>query len=138
MSAFYKNNKIDQGEIQGAAQALVQEPVFEVSADQAPDSTFTSAGKSGGEAKGILSTMTMIKEDLEDEIANGIKSEETEQMEFGSQLAAAKKLKQDLEDKKTNLQDAIGNTNTSGASSPTAPGRSRPSTSAVTSAISRS
>merc|ERR1719502_632601 len=67
MSAFYKNNKIDQGEIQGAAQALVQEPVFEVSADQAPDASFSSAGKSGGESKGIVSIMTMIKEDLEDE-----------------------------------------------------------------------
>merc|ERR1719337_644894 len=46
MTAFYKNNKIGMGEIQGAAQALVQEgePVFEVSADQAPDATFTSSG----------------------------------------------------------------------------------------------
>merc|ERR1719231_2034590 len=69
MTAFYKNNKIAQGEIQGAAQALVQEPVFEVSADQAPDASFSSAGKSGGESKGIVSIMTMIKEDLEDEIA---------------------------------------------------------------------
>merc|ERR1719327_2521878 len=71
MTAFYKNNKIGMGEIQGAAQALVQEgePVFEVSADQAPDATFTSAGKSSGESKGIVSIMTMIKEDLEDEIS---------------------------------------------------------------------
>merc|ERR1719502_654525 len=75
MSAFYKNNKIDQGEIQGAAQALIQQPVFEVSADQAPDASFSSAGKSGGESKGIVSIMTMIKEDLEDEISNGIKDE---------------------------------------------------------------
>merc|ERR1719375_1239296 len=84
MSAFYKNNKIDQGEIQGAAQALVQEgqPTFEVSADQAPDATFTSAGKSGGESKGIVSIMTMIKEDLEDEISNGVKSEGETQAKF--------------------------------------------------------
>merc|ERR1719335_1586349 len=75
MSAFYKNNKIDQGEIQGAAQAFVQQPVFEVSADQAPDASFSSAGKSGGESKGIVSIMTMIKEDLEDEISNGVKDE---------------------------------------------------------------
>merc|ERR1719324_1187456 len=49
MTAFYKNNKIGMGEIQGAAQALVQEPVFEVSADQAPDASFSGAGKSSGE-----------------------------------------------------------------------------------------
>merc|ERR1719502_2011882 len=75
MTAFYKNNKIGMGEIQGAAQALVQEPVFEVSADQAPDASFSSSGKSSGESKGIVSIMTMIKEDLEDEISNGVKSE---------------------------------------------------------------
>merc|ERR1719441_42920 len=77
MTAFYKNNKIGMGEIQGAAKALVQEgePVFEVSADDAPDASFTSAGKSSGESKGIVSIMTMIKEDLEDEISNGVKNE---------------------------------------------------------------
>merc|ERR1719421_1641415 len=82
MTAFYKNNKIAQGEIQGAAQAFVQEPVFEVSADQAPDASFSSAGKSGGESKGIVSIMTMIKEDLEDEIANGVKEEGETQAKF--------------------------------------------------------
>merc|ERR1719353_638111 len=51
MTAFYKNNKIGMGDIQGAAQALVQEPVFEVSADQAPDASFSSSGKSSGESK---------------------------------------------------------------------------------------
>merc|ERR1719502_587651 len=51
MTAFYKNNKIGMGEIQGAAQALVQEPTFEVSADQAPDATFTSSGKSWVKSK---------------------------------------------------------------------------------------
>merc|ERR1719453_2299391 len=92
MSAFYKNNKIDQGEIQGAAQALVQEPVFEVSADQAPDATFSSSGKSGGESKGIVSIMTIIKEDLEDEIANGIKEEGETQAKFEEQMTDANKL----------------------------------------------
>merc|ERR1719161_3066304 len=59
MTAFYKNNKI----------AMVQDdaPTFEVSPDQAPDASFSSAGKSSGESKGIVSIMTMIKEDLDDE-----------------------------------------------------------------------
>merc|ERR1719337_190741 len=112
MSAFYKNNKIAQGEIQGAAQALVQEPVFEVSADQAPDASFSSAGKSGGESKGIVSIMTMIKEDLEDEISNGVKSEGETQAKFEEQLGEANTLLDELRAKKTNLQQAISDTNT--------------------------
>merc|ERR1719482_1323520 len=111
LGAFYKNNDIEQGPIQGSINLLQRGPVFEVSADQAPDATFTSAGKSAGESKGIISTITMIKEDLEDEIANGIKDEENDQVEFEEQLAAAKKLKQDLIDKKTNLEEAIATTN---------------------------
>merc|ERR1719284_2372319 len=86
MTAFYKNNKIGMGVIQGAAQGFIQEPVFEVSADQAPDATFTSAGKSSGESKGIVSIMTMIKEDLEDEISNGIKTEEETQAKYEETL----------------------------------------------------
>jgi len=112
MSAFYKNNKIDQGEIQGAAQALVQEPVFEVSADQAPDASFSSAGKSGGESKGIVSIMTMIKEDLEDEISNGVKEEGETQAKFEEQLGEANTLLDELRAKKTNLEQAISDTNT--------------------------
>merc|ERR1719321_1307135 len=111
MTAFYKNNKIDQGEIQGAAQALLQEPVFEVSADQAPDATFTSAGKSGGESKGIVSIMTMIKEDLEDEISNGVKDEGETQAKFEEQLGEANTLLEELKAKKTNLEQAISDTN---------------------------
>merc|ERR1719235_2835321 len=63
LGAFYKNNDVEMGKIQGGAKAaaLVQEPVFEVDENQAPDATFSSAGKSGGESKGILSIMTMIK-----------------------------------------------------------------------------
>merc|ERR1719335_1393336 len=112
MTAFYKNNKIDQGEIQGAAQGLIQEPTFEVSADQAPDASFTSAGKSSGESKGIVSMMTMIKEDLEDEIANGVKSEEETQAKFEEAMGNANKLLDDLRAKKTNLEQAISDTNT--------------------------
>merc|ERR1719387_1436903 len=108
MTAFYKNNKIGMGEIQGAAQGLLQQPTFEVSADQAPDASFTSAGKS----KGIVSIMTMIKEDLEDEISNGVKNEEETQAKFEEQLGDANKLLEELRAKKTNLEQAISDTNT--------------------------
>merc|ERR1719191_1957777 len=112
MTAFYKNNKIGMGDIQGAAQAFVQQPVFEVSADQAPDASFTSAGKSGGESKGIVSIMTMIKEDLEDEISNGVKEEGETQAKFEEQLGEANTLLDELFAKKTNLEQAISDTNT--------------------------
>jgi len=112
LGAFYKNNDIDQGEIQGGAKAaLVQAPEFEVSEDQGPDASFSSAGKSGGESKGIVSIMTMIKEDLEDEIKNGVKNEKRTQAAFENSLNAAKKLVEDLTLKKTNLESDIATTN---------------------------
>merc|ERR1719230_745176 len=112
MTAFYKNNKIGMGDIQGAAQAFVQQPVFEVSADQAPDASFSSSGKSSGESKGIVSIMTMIKEDLEDEISNGIKSEGETQAKFEEQLGETQAKSEELKAKKTNLEQAISDTNT--------------------------
>merc|ERR1719310_1800058 len=113
LGSFYKNNDVDQGEIQGGAKAFVQvhKPEFEVSEDQAPDATFSSAGKSGGESKGILSIMTMIKEDLEDEISNGVKGEKKAQAEFEAELGAAKKLIKELTLKKTNLESDIASVN---------------------------
>merc|ERR1719456_954118 len=101
------------GEIQGSINFLEKrkEPVFEVSADQAPDATFTSAGKSTGASKGIISTLTMIKEDLDDEIANGIKEDIATQTLFEEQLTSAKTLEQDLINKKTDLEEAISAAN---------------------------
>merc|ERR1719389_337079 len=111
MGAFYKNNKIETGPIQGSINLLQKGPEFEVSPDQAPDASFSSAGKSAGASKGILSTMTMIKEDLEDEIKNGEKEEEEDQKEYEAQMTAAKTLVADLTAKKTNLEESISSTN---------------------------
>merc|ERR1719373_1164253 len=74
LSAYYTNNSVEMGTMQGSSQGLTlaqQEPVFEVSADQASDATFSEKGKRKNEAKGILSLMTMIIEDANDEIKNG-------------------------------------------------------------------
>merc|ERR1719327_1288551 len=112
MSAFYKNNKIDIGPVQGSINLLQKRaPVFEVSPDQAPDASFSSAGKSSGASKGIISTMTMIKEDCEDEIKNGEKEDVEAQVEFEEQVTAAKALVADLNAKKTNLESSISATN---------------------------
>merc|ERR1719247_3144590 len=60
MSAFYKNEGIEQGEIQGSINLLQKQPEFDVSEDQAPDATFSSADNSAGESKGIVSILTML------------------------------------------------------------------------------
>merc|ERR1719305_988584 len=100
------------GEIQGSINFLQKKgPEFEVSADQAPDASFSSAGKSTGASKGIISTMTMIKEDLDDEIKNGVKEDIESQVEFEAQLGSAKQLVADLTAKKTNLEGAISSAN---------------------------
>merc|ERR1719197_489990 len=113
LSAFYKNNDTGMGEVQGSINFLQKkkEPVFEVSADQAPDATFTDAGKSTGASKGIISTLTMIKEDLDDEIANGIKEDIATQTLFEEQMTSAKNLEQDLLNKKTDLEESISAAN---------------------------
>merc|ERR1719456_568515 len=54
----------------------------------------------------------MIKEDLEDEISNGVKEEGETQTKFEEQLGDAHKLLEDLRAKKTNLEQAISDTNT--------------------------
>merc|ERR1719379_1712645 len=70
LSSFYKNNKgAGMGEIQGSVN-LLQVANLQ---DPPPEASFSDAGKSSGESKGIVSILTMIKEDLEDEIANGVK-----------------------------------------------------------------
>merc|ERR1719446_1431101 len=55
---------------------------------------------------------TMLKEDLEDEVANGIKNEEEAQTQFAAAKEAAEKLIASLEEKKTNLSEAKADTDT--------------------------
>merc|ERR1719469_54258 len=106
LTAFYEKNKIDMGPIQGSVK-LVQEPVFEVSADQAPETEFAGKGSRKTQSKGIVALMSMLIEDAEDEIKNGIKNEATSQIEFEKQKAAAEKLKEDLINTKDNLETQI-------------------------------
>merc|ERR1719373_1272642 len=95
LSAYYKNNSVEMGTMQGSSQGLtlLQEPVFNVSEDQASDATFSDKGKRKNEAKGILQIMTMLIEDANDEIKNGMKSEEESQLAYEASMKAAEKLK---------------------------------------------
>merc|ERR1719261_2069655 len=97
---------------QGGAGLLRKEPHFDVSEDQAPDADFSAGDKSKGESKGIISILTMLKEDTEDEIKNGVKAEEEAQKLYDEQKAAAEKLIASLEEKKTNLEGSVAETNT--------------------------
>jgi len=96
ISKYYKENKIE----------MLQKP-FAVSEDQAPDADFTGAESRKTETKGILSLMTMLIEDLNDEIKNGMDGEEEAQLEFEKMVKAAKKLKEELISKKVSLEDII-------------------------------
>mmetsp|Transcript_127134 Transcript_127134/g.368062 ORF Transcript_127134/g.368062 Transcript_127134/m.368062 type:complete len:726 (-) Transcript_127134:88-2265(-) len=108
LESYYANHTVAMGEVQGSVKgALIQQPEFDVSADQVPDADFTDKGHRKGEAKGIVSILTMIIEDLNDEIKNGMKSEEDAQLEYESQMDAAKKLKEELVAKKVSLEEAI-------------------------------
>jgi len=95
-------------EVLGAtAQSLLQKlrgPEFEVSQWQAPEAKFSSTDSRAGESKGIVSILTMLIEDLEMEIKNGVKDEIAAQTEFEKQVAAAYKLIADLTTKKENLE----------------------------------
>merc|ERR1719428_861512 len=107
LGSFAKNNP--------AAAALLQAhmdgPDFAVSPDQAPDATFSSASKRSGQSGGIVSIMTMLKEDLEDEISNGVKNEMENQMYFEKSHKSAHALLKELKEKKVNLEGAIADTN---------------------------
>jgi ribosomal protein S15P/S13E len=105
LTKYYKKNKIEMGPIQGSVK-LLQKP-FAVSEDQAPDATFSDKGSRKNESKGVVQLMTMLIEDLQDEIKNGMKDEEETQLEYEAEMKAAKKLKEELISKKVNLELTI-------------------------------
>jgi len=111
MAEYYKKNEIKIGEIQGSVKFLQEEPVFERSADDAPDATFSHKGSRKGQSKNILSLLSYIIEDLQDEIAGGKKNEAQSQAEFEEALAAANKLLDDLAARVVTLDDLISKRN---------------------------
>jgi len=100
LSSFYKNNP--PAFLQGK-----QEP----GEDEAPDATFTDANKSKGENQGIVAILTMLKEDLEAEITNGIKSEGDAHADFERAMSKSKSVLKSLLEKKSNLKQSIVETN---------------------------
>jgi len=110
LMAYYKKNKIKMGPIQGEMQGLTlvqAEPVFEVSEDQAPDATFQHMGSHKNEAKDIVSLMTYLIQDLEDEVRNGISTEAAQLAAYEKEMAAAEATKKKLIAKKVALEKEI-------------------------------
>jgi len=107
LTKFYEKNKVEMGEIQGSATGeFVQQP-FAVSQDQAPEATFSDKGSRKNESKGVVGLMTMLIEDLQDEIKNETQEEADTQTEYEEEMAAATKLKDELIAKKVNLEETI-------------------------------
>jgi hypothetical protein len=69
-SAYGENNAFLQ-----VKKSTTKQPVFEVSEDQAPDASFSGKDNHGGAQDAIISMMTQIKENLENEVALADKSE---------------------------------------------------------------
>jgi len=107
LAKFYVKHKIPLGKIQGDVKAFIQEPAFSIDANVAPDATFSHKGSRKQEGKGIVSILTMIIEDLGNEIKISAQEESDAQKDFEGTLASAKKLQKELEEKVTNLSELI-------------------------------
>jgi len=81
-----------------------QEPEFAVSEDAAPETTFAGKDDNKQESKGIVSILTMLKEDLQDEISNGVKADNAAEDMFQSNKASAEKLLKAMREKRVNLK----------------------------------
>jgi len=108
LEAYFKKNNIELGPYQGnvADLTLFQKP-FNVSEDQAPDTPFAHKGSRQHESKGVLQILTMLIEDLRDEISNEMKIEAEAQKAYENQKKVTLELRGRLVDKKTNLKDTI-------------------------------
>merc|ERR1719329_139525 len=109
MADYYKKNGIKMGPIQGSVKGAFnqEEPVFERSADDAPDATFGDKGNNKNASKNILQLFAYIIEDLYDELSNEKKAGAKAQEEFEAEKATAEKLVADLEEKIVTLEGII-------------------------------
>jgi len=107
LSSFYRNNPPAAAFLQGKGK---EDPKFG-DEDTAPDASFSDDNKSSGENKGIVEILTMLQEDLEAEISNGIKSEKEAHGDFETAMTKAKSVLKSLLEKKSNLKQTIIETN---------------------------
>jgi len=107
---YYKDHGIKLGPIQAGVKDLnlaQQGPDFEISQWQAPEANFNNKGHHKNEAKDIVSILTMITEDLRDEITVAQQAEEKSQLNYEAAMKAAKQTREDLVDQKIHLENMI-------------------------------
>merc|ERR1719387_3496507 len=93
LSAYGANNAFLQ-----VKKSTTKQPVFEVSEDQAPDASFSGKDNHGGAQDAIISMMTQIKENLENEVALADKAEAKALVDHETLTAEVEK-QEDLYDK---------------------------------------
>jgi len=94
----------------GGNNALLQQPEFEVSEDQAPDATFSSKDNHADAQNGIVMLLTQIKENLEIEIGVSTKGEAKATMEYEKLKADADAQIKSYEEQIVALDAAISDT----------------------------
>jgi len=100
LSEYYKKNNVEMG-----FESLVQ---FRNETDlPPPEAKFSEKGSRSLESKGVIGILSLLIQDLKEEIASGIKAEEAAQLDYERQIEDAQKLRDRLESKKTNLEEAI-------------------------------
>mmetsp|Transcript_80106 Transcript_80106/g.141846 ORF Transcript_80106/g.141846 Transcript_80106/m.141846 type:complete len:722 (+) Transcript_80106:81-2246(+) len=109
LSAFYSNHSIALGPIQGEIKGLSfqQQPVFDVSNSSTPDATLSDMGVRKDQSKNAISILTMIKQDLENEIMVANQYEEQATATFLAELKTAAELRAKLVTTKDFLIQAI-------------------------------
>merc|ERR1712032_1571739 len=110
LTKYYKKHDIEMGPVQAGDKDVTfeqEEPEFAISEDQAPEAVFSNKGKRKNEPKDIVSIMTMLIEDVADEIKNSMKAEEEAQLAYEGQMDTATKLREKLVTKKVNLEVQI-------------------------------
>jgi hypothetical protein len=93
--------------------ADVQAPEFKVSKDQAPDAKFSSTSAHKQESKGVLGMLRQITEDLQIEVTDSTKAEETELEEYNKQKADDEETLENLNDRKSDLEGEVSSTDSS-------------------------
>jgi len=97
LTAYSKNNKL--GLI-----AKHRQPEYAVDPDAAPSADFSGGGSRSSETGGITGIISMIKEDLENEIKEAKEAEAKALAEFNEQRSAALATVAALKEKKTNQE----------------------------------
>merc|ERR1719171_1082400 len=82
LSKFYKNNKIPLELIQKK-----KDPEYSVDEDKAPETGFSGAGSRSSESTGLIGILSMLKEDVENEIKTGRKENAEAQEEYAKDNA---------------------------------------------------